>query len=742
MSTTVSPATASAATSRSHTLPLLLLGVVTVLLLAPFANKAFHIDDPLFLWTARQIQQHPLDFYGFNVNWYGTTAPMAEVMKNPPLAAYYLAGAVALLGWSEVALHLAFLLPALAVVCGTYLLAKRFCARPLWAALFVAVSPAFLLCASSVMCDTLMLAFWVWAIKFWWCALEANRTRDYALAALLVSLAVLTKYFGISLVPLLLAYSLAKHQPLRRWGPFLLLPLAVLLVYQLVTFRLYGTGLFSEAATYSSQIRGRDEAGAWSRWIIGLSFLGGCLLPALFCLPFVWSRRWGAFLLGLVALGLLPCVLTAHLGWFPLTAGGVLRWGVVVQLAVLVLAGLSVLGLSLRELWERREADALLLGLWCAGTFVFAAFVNWTINGRSLLPAVPAAAILLLRRIELAPAVSVQLRPGLIWWPLLPSAVLGWTASWADFRFAHIAREAAATAQAALAHEQRTLWFQGHWGFQYYMEQVGAKAIDFRHSTLSVGDSMVSPHAGTNLQHPGNTATQTHLLNYVAGRFLTTCDDTAGAGFHSDLFGPLPFALVSKQTEEYGIYRVIQACTFDTDRPPSRMAERYLARGLAGARKGDWKEAARQFQLTLELQPNSAAAHYHLGTLWLRQGNPALALEHWEQAVRLEPRWAAPLNNLAWILATHPQPELRNGPKALSLALRGAELTGTNDISLLDTLAAAYAETAHFPEAVFIASRAKALATANGHHNLAEQVDQRLQLYRSHQAFREPQRAH
>src|SRR5207244_2873434 len=132
--------------------------------LAPFANKAFHMDDPLFLWTARQVKQDPADFFGFRVNWYGSEMPMAEVTKNPPLASYYLALAAVLFGWSEVALHLAMLLPALAVALGTYYLAKDLGTRPLLSALAGILTPVFLVSSTNVMCDTLMLAFWVWAV--------------------------------------------------------------------------------------------------------------------------------------------------------------------------------------------------------------------------------------------------------------------------------------------------------------------------------------------------------------------------------------------------------------------------------------------------------------------------------------------------------------------------------------------------------------------------------------------------
>src|ERR1700735_1756080 len=111
-----------------------LLTAVTLACLVPFLGKAFHTDDPLFIWTARHIQSHPFDFYGFNVYWSYLEQPMSREMQNPPLTAYYLAGVGTVFGWSERALHFGFLFPALALVLGTYCLARRFCAHPFAAA--------------------------------------------------------------------------------------------------------------------------------------------------------------------------------------------------------------------------------------------------------------------------------------------------------------------------------------------------------------------------------------------------------------------------------------------------------------------------------------------------------------------------------------------------------------------------------------------------------------------------------
>ena len=67
---------------------ILWLAILTLAVLAPFINRAFNIDEPLFVWTGAQIRAHPLDPYGFKVNWYNNEKDMADVTKNPPLAAY------------------------------------------------------------------------------------------------------------------------------------------------------------------------------------------------------------------------------------------------------------------------------------------------------------------------------------------------------------------------------------------------------------------------------------------------------------------------------------------------------------------------------------------------------------------------------------------------------------------------------------------------------------------------------
>jgi hypothetical protein len=155
--------------------PRFVIGFILVVCLGPFLNKAFHWDDPLYVWTAEWIRSHPADFYGFGTNLLISNIPMWVANWNPPLMSYYLAGVGSVLGWNEIALHIGGLVIAFAAVTGIYSLAKIWCQRPLLAAVIAMITPVFLVSGTTLMCDVLMLAFWVWAVVLWERALSAGR---------------------------------------------------------------------------------------------------------------------------------------------------------------------------------------------------------------------------------------------------------------------------------------------------------------------------------------------------------------------------------------------------------------------------------------------------------------------------------------------------------------------------------------------------------------------------------------
>jgi hypothetical protein len=550
-----------------------LLVVLTLLGLLPFSNKAFHIDDTLFVWTAQQIAHHPLDPYGFNLNWYRTLAPMSRETKNPPLAAYYAAAAGRLAGWSERSLHFAFLLPALVLVLGTYQLARRFTEYPLVAAAATLLTPGVLVSSTSVMCDTMMVALWVVATILWldglgldglWIdGLEQKKPGLLLASAFLIAASALTKYFGAALIPLLVAYSLARRRRWENWAWYFLIPVLALVGYELCTKQLYGHGMFTDASHYAAIARRGAKIPGLAKGLVDLSFAGGCALSALTFAPLLWSRkqRLAAGVVSLIA------AFPISLGWVSL--GAALsprdfheRWAVVgLQLAICIAAGISVLALAAADVWKRRDPAGLFLFLWVWGTFIFAGFLNWTNNARSVLPLIPAVGILLARRIEAVGMTAsswLRLRLAI---PLIVSGVLSFWIACADADMANSARRTAQLVASLCAAEKGkngsgTVWFEGHWGFQYYMQSLGARPVDLAHFEFRPGDFLVIPENGVTLfdVRPRFVASR-QVIETKMPSGITTVQGTLGAGFYSSDWGPLPFAIGRVPVERYVLLR-------------------------------------------------------------------------------------------------------------------------------------------------------------------------------------------
>ena len=118
------------------------------------------------------------------------------------------------------------------------------------------------------------------------------------------------------------------------------------------------------------------------------------------------------------------------------------------------------------------------------------------------------------------------------------------------------------------------------------------------------------------------------------------------------------------------------------------------------------------------------------------------AYPHFQEAVRLEPEWPEALNGLAWILATHPDVTVRQPKRALNLARKAADLTSHQDVTILDTLASSFAANGQFDRAVSIAEPAHKLATKAADKSLADQIQQRLELFVQNKPYQEVAEEH
>lgn len=533
-------------------IPAFLIATFTVALLVPFLGQAFTMDDTLFIRAAQQIAKNPFDFYGFQINWYGGMMQMSEVSQNPPLMSYLIAAIAYFVGWSEVALHSAFLLAAVAATLGTWRLARSFCPHPVLAAMTLAVTPTFLVSSTSLMCDTTMLALFIWGLAFWVQGLERGKWQPCLISALLLSAAILTKYFAITAIPLLTLLTLTRT---RRPDPrliLLLIPLSVLLGFGIWSESLYSRNLFTSAIDYSGKHHDTNIANYWQRLLVGLSFTGGSLAAFLFFAPLLFSRR--RILIGVIGIVAIAAQLAAagSIGPIQLAAGHQLQWWLIIQLSLFILTGAAVLGHCIPELFKKNRGDSLFLVCWVAGTFIFATFINWTCNARSLLPLAPAITILILRRLPTTGPLHFRR-----FWPLLPAALLALGVAQANASFANQQRAAAHRIATKFATFKGTVWFQGHWGFQYYMEAMGAKPVDFAHPHFQKDDIMVVPRNNTNIRYPPPDFVLREIIFEKPKGFIATMEMTVlHAGFHTDRWGPLPYSCGNVPDEEFRLFSV------------------------------------------------------------------------------------------------------------------------------------------------------------------------------------------
>ena len=160
--------------------------------------------------------------------------------------------------------------------------------------------------------------------------------------------------------------------------------------------------------------------------------------------------------------------------------------------------------------------------------------------------------------------------------------------------------------------------------------------------------------------------------------------------------------------------------------------------GLALSQDGDLPGAIAHYRRALDLKPDYAGARFHLAALLAQQGDAAGAIDEYRQGLRWQPDDPEALNNLAWIRAANANPALRSGDEAVHLARRACELTRYQNPMLAGTLAAAYAESGRFDEAVATAQKARDLALASKQKDLADRNRELLELYRARQPYHEP----
>jgi tetratricopeptide (TPR) repeat protein len=165
---------------------------------------------------------------------------------------------------------------------------------------------------------------------------------------------------------------------------------------------------------------------------------------------------------------------------------------------------------------------------------------------------------------------------------------------------------------------------------------------------------------------------------------LTTLEQ-AGQKFPQNFVREYLLAVAFRQEKAYpeALQHFTAAEVIARATDPKRLTDIFFFQvGATHERKGDFTQAEKYFQQSLDLAPDNAEVLNYLGYMWAEHGtNLAKAQELIEKALKLEPENAAYLDSMAWVLFQRHQPR-----EALPYVERSVKLSEEPDAVLLDHL--------------------------------------------------------
>jgi hypothetical protein len=520
--------------------------ILSTLLLLPFLGKAFTIDDPVFLAEARHALTDPLHPSAFEMAWNLRSERVSAIVPTGPVMAWLLVPAVLSPCPEEVAhaLQIGMLWIAILATVG---LALRLGVPPAWASaagLLLGVTPSVLGMAGTAMPDLPAMALGAAGLYHLLAWRQDRRWRHCAAAACLLGLAPLARtqlallpgIGGLLLVGDVFSVSEWRRGPWTRWVPILGALLVTLGVTLATLDPTPGSSSVAAAAAGLSSMRKVIPN------LLAFAIHWSLALP--FAIPW-FMVRWRPVLARIwVLIGSSAAAALLLRNVHPVSTPWVLA----------PVAGLTVTALwdVLLDAFRRRDSTQLTLGIWLLLALPAAIYVH--LPSKFLLASAPAAAILVAR----AMATSPRLGRITLLLASVASAALGVAILRADTAFADLGRTAARTLIAPEVARGHRVWYVGHWGFQGYAEQAGARFFPIEPPYPQEGDLVVAclncePHLYVDQME---ALVPLRRLRYPepGGR---TMDKSSNAGFFSNTWGYLPWAWSGGVLEGFDVFQVV-----------------------------------------------------------------------------------------------------------------------------------------------------------------------------------------
>lgn len=523
----------------------------------PFIDQAFHIDDTNFLYITKQILNDPLRPYSFDINWRGTDERAFDILANPPLCPYYYALVIKTFGESECVLHGACLVFIVMCVVFMYFLARRFTQNPLISTLLLISTPAFMVMSHTIMPDIALLAFYLAGITLFIYGIDNKNTRFLILSGLCMGLASLARYSGLTIFFVAAMYLVFVSREITKKAliPFVTGGL-IFCVWCLHNIIFYKKMHFLAASSF--QLVTLTPEDVFCKIEALLVYAGSATLFFIFFIYGFFKKEYkSAFL-----------ILAAACLYFAGVAS--MRYGVsllqIFLIAVFMLSCAYFFFVAVDRIIKepagpvRREYVFLLA--WVFFIILFTSTVYFAAVKHILL-FLPALIILF---VVMAGNFLGRKAKFYISLAFIMTALSGLFISYADFKYADVYRDFAVKSAKKYKTSQNSVWFAGHWGFQYYMEKNGFKTLSYPGNFLLKGDVLIVPELTMEHEMFPQTLQNRLLLSgsceYNSFLPVRVVNKRLNINFYSNKMlgcnpGFLPYCFSCDRLERFMVYEVI-----------------------------------------------------------------------------------------------------------------------------------------------------------------------------------------
>ena len=508
--------------------------VLAAVLLLPFLNKPFTIDDPIFLGAAQHVLADPLHPADFEQVWNaGDRQKLSEYWLGGTLPAYVLAP-VAALGSREWIAHLYQLLLLCLFLWAAVDFAHRLgCDRMQAGAvgLLIASNPVTLAMSATCMPDIMAAAFAMLGIGRVLAFREDLRIGTGVAAGTLLALAITcrgTTAMVFLVAALLLVPSNWKRAPAYFW-PLLL---TVVLVAAILTLNRGPAPKAGVAGAFQALTSIRNVP----RNLVAFLCFQALTGPLLAYWLLIAGRRFLAACAALVVLG---CALATGAG-----SANLQQYAIPAALGICFAAALLGLFLELRH--------AAPLVLWASSGLIAVPYVHMA--AKYLLPGIPAVALLVVLHGARMPRQRFHFLMALL---IAAGGIAGILIIVGDSALAGSQRAAVDQLIVPSLQQGNTVWAGGQWAFLYYAQRAGAQPLANTPPLPKPGDVIVV----SRLDYYGKLDQLPLQLDPVRLRADNRCgvfvlNRRLSAGFYSIRFGYLPFAIGCAEVNRYDVFRV------------------------------------------------------------------------------------------------------------------------------------------------------------------------------------------